>query len=57
MLPFLTMTPHSQGIILFVLDLIMYIMASTATSAAHSSLWCWFAISIILAKIIIKLMY
>jgi hypothetical protein len=52
MLPFLTMTPMIQGIILLTLGFISYAMASVATNAAMGSLWCWLAIAIIYVKIL-----
>lgn len=53
MLPFLTMTPKFQGIILFALGFITYAMAATANNAAQGSLWCWLSIGIIYVKILL----
>lgn len=53
LVPFLTMTPHMQGIILFALGFITFGMAAFTNSAALGSLWCWLAIFVIYSKIII----
>lgn len=53
LVPFLTMTPKSQGIILFILGFGSLVLASAINNAAIGSLWCWFGISIILYKILV----
>lgn len=52
LLPFLTMTPRLQGMILFALGLVTLGLASVVNSAAVGSLWCWFSIGLILYKIL-----
>ena len=52
MLPFLTMTPMYQGIIILALGIITKTMASSSKGAATGSLWCWYAIGLILVKIL-----
>lgn len=53
MLPFLTMTPTFQAIILFTLGVVTLAMASATNNAAIGSLWCWFAIAVIYCKIFV----
>lgn len=52
MLPFLTMTPHYQGIILFILGFVTFYMAHIINNVAIGSLWCWLAIIVIYVKIL-----
>lgn len=51
-IPFLTMKPLYQGIVLILVGGATMYMARTANNAARSSLWCWFSIIIIFVKII-----
>ena len=51
MIPFLTMTPKMQGIVLFTLGLIALVMATFINNAVAGSLWCWLAIALIYFKI------
>ncbi|XWV26917.1 hypothetical protein QJ857_gp0133 [Tupanvirus soda lake] len=53
MLPFLTMTPKFQGILLFTLGFVSLAIANVSDNAATGSLWCWFAIAIIYFKILV----
>lgn len=53
LIPFLTMTPKTQGAILAALGLITFIMAYYANNAAQGSLWCWLGCFIILYKILV----
>ncbi|XWV25577.1 mg257 protein [Tupanvirus deep ocean] len=53
MLPFLTMTPRFQGMLLFTLGFVSFAIASVANGAATGSLWCWFAIAVIYLKILV----
>ena len=53
-IPFLTMTPMYQGIVIFALGFITRAMSSTSTYAAQGSLWCWLGISVIYFKIIMN---
>ena len=52
MIPFLTMTPKLQGIILFTLGFVTFGMAALTNNAAQGSLWCWFSIGLIFYKIL-----
>lgn len=54
MVPFLTMTPHYQGIILFTLGFVTFFLSRIINNDAAGSLWCWLSIMIIYAKILIK---
>jgi hypothetical protein len=51
MLPFLTITPRYQGIILFVSGIISYFMTSLNNTGA--SMWCWYANAMIYLQIIL----
>lgn len=53
LVPFLTMKPRFQGIILLALGFVTYGMAHYANNAAQGSLWCWIAILIIVYKILV----
>lgn len=53
MLPFLTMTPRYQGIIIVLFGLITFGMAHITNSNVVGSLWCWLAIGVIYLKILI----
>ena len=52
LMPALTMVPKYQGLILFVFGFATLGMASIVNNAAIGSLWCWFAIGLILYKIV-----
>lgn len=52
MIPFLTMTPHCQGIALFALGFATFFLAKMVNNAALGSLWCWLAVLIIFVKIL-----
>lgn len=53
-IPFLTMTPFYQGIILSAFGLFTLFSAHYTNNAAMGSLWCWYSILIILIKILMK---
>lgn len=52
-LPLLAMEPRYQGTVLLLLGAITFWVSKMSTSRAFGSLWCWFAIVIIYAKILI----
>jgi len=54
MIPFLTMHPMSQGLALVGLGIVTLGLAQIANSTALGSLWCWFAIGIILYKVVAR---
>jgi hypothetical protein len=51
LLPLLTMVPFKQGLILALLGLGTFGLAAVINSSAIGSLWCWFAIFVIYAKV------
>uniref|UniRef100_A0A6C0LTG4 Uncharacterized protein n=1 Tax=viral metagenome TaxID=1070528 RepID=A0A6C0LTG4_9ZZZZ len=53
MLPILTMNPKYQGIILFAIGLMTFILSKIHHTSVMGSMWCWYAILVIYAKIII----
>jgi hypothetical protein len=52
MLPFLAMTPTTQGITFFALGFATFFAARLLNNAAVGSMWCWLSILIIFVKIL-----
>lgn len=52
MLPFLTMTPTTQGVIFFALGFTTFFAAHLINNAAIGSMWCWLSIIMLFVKIL-----
>jgi hypothetical protein len=53
MVPFLTMTPRIEGILIVAFGIITYTVAAKTNNNVAGSLWCWLAIGVIFLKIFI----
>ena len=53
LIPFLTMTPMYQGILILIFGIVTYGVSYVSQSNIGGSMWCWFAIGLIFLKLAI----